>query len=442
MGLFRRREKSGRYSERDDVLRLAGFPQSGSVQKRGTTSRQRRSYGGAAVTALPGHFQSGFPTRESGREQSLIMKASPNREQQFFLIAGGVILALIVVVVVFNMIWSAEQQESMANNSVTSRPMVKLPAPTAQEKQSTWSIEAVPVSPFLQPKSDIKLGEKSAQPENSSGVAPTFVHRDEETPSLMATTKERENHTEQASAPLVKPPVITASVDEKQTEEIASEPEEATAPMPMLSLPQIMPRRNQASLRTGRSEHKEQNHYRTENTSRDHQETISSLRTESASPVRTAPPVRTPPPARAIRTERENTSSARGPYTSIVPSSYVESVRKKQQNRYASSSTSYTTTVTARAPSYGVNIPKDKGYSVQLGSFSSPGNAASMQKRMAAIQFEGRPLPSYQKSVTVRGKTYYRVRVGPFAHLEQVRRASALIRQRANISGTVISPGR
>lgn len=71
---------------------------------------------------------------------------------------------------------------------------------------------------------------------------------------------------------------------------------------------------------------------------------------------------------------------------------------------------------------------------VQLGSFSSPGNADTLVERVRA---EG--LSAYKESISSSGSTVYRVRVGPFLEREEAIRVDGLIGERLSVDGVVMS---
>jgi DedD protein len=71
---------------------------------------------------------------------------------------------------------------------------------------------------------------------------------------------------------------------------------------------------------------------------------------------------------------------------------------------------------------------------VQLGSFSSTGNADKLVERVRA---EG--LSAYKEAVSSAGSTVYRVRVGPFVEREEAIRVDGLIAQRLSVDGVVMS---
>ena len=71
---------------------------------------------------------------------------------------------------------------------------------------------------------------------------------------------------------------------------------------------------------------------------------------------------------------------------------------------------------------------------VQLGSFSSAGNADRLVERVRA---EG--LSAYKETVSSAGSTVYRVRVGPFVERDEAIRVDGLIAERLSVDGVVMS---
>jgi DedD protein len=71
---------------------------------------------------------------------------------------------------------------------------------------------------------------------------------------------------------------------------------------------------------------------------------------------------------------------------------------------------------------------------VQLGSFSSTGNA---DKLVESVRAEG--FSAYKESISGSGSTVYRVRVGPFLERDEAIRVDGLIADRLSIDGVVMS---
>jgi cell division septation protein DedD len=71
---------------------------------------------------------------------------------------------------------------------------------------------------------------------------------------------------------------------------------------------------------------------------------------------------------------------------------------------------------------------------VQVGSFSSTGNADKLVERLRA---EG--LSAYKEAVSASGSTIYRVRVGPYIERDEAIRVDGLVSQRFGLDGVVMS---
>ncbi|MBF0368481.1 MAG: SPOR domain-containing protein [Magnetococcales bacterium] len=95
------------------------------------------------------------------------------------------------------------------------------------------------------------------------------------------------------------------------------------------------------------------------------------------------------------------------------------------------------TTSSATVPT--ASSSRKSGYSVQLASFSNESNAAALHAQIANLRFNNQRLPVYRQTVSVGGKNYYRVRVGPFASKKEAEQASVLVRSKAAITGSVVA---
>ncbi|MEO5339465.1 MAG: SPOR domain-containing protein [Magnetococcus sp. MYC-9] len=81
----------------------------------------------------------------------------------------------------------------------------------------------------------------------------------------------------------------------------------------------------------------------------------------------------------------------------------------------------------------------EREYWVKLATFSSEANAKALFHALSALTLEGGGrLPVSQSDTTTEGKTYYRVRVGPFTNRPQAERAAQLVQQQVNMAGTVV----
>ncbi|ABK45982.1 Sporulation domain protein [Magnetococcus marinus MC-1] len=82
------------------------------------------------------------------------------------------------------------------------------------------------------------------------------------------------------------------------------------------------------------------------------------------------------------------------------------------------------------------------GYSVQVSSFSDTIHANGLRQRLASLPFNGQYLPVYTTTAEVKGKLYYRVRLGPFPNREVANQARLYLQQRTGQSGQIVAPGR
>ena len=77
------------------------------------------------------------------------------------------------------------------------------------------------------------------------------------------------------------------------------------------------------------------------------------------------------------------------------------------------------------------------GYSVQLGSFSSENNALGVRDRMAILTFGSARMPASSTPVDVRGRTYHRVRLGPFNTRWEANKAASIAEEHG-LSGKLV----
>ncbi|MEO5351793.1 MAG: SPOR domain-containing protein [Magnetococcus sp. XQGC-1] len=77
-----------------------------------------------------------------------------------------------------------------------------------------------------------------------------------------------------------------------------------------------------------------------------------------------------------------------------------------------------------------------------MATFSSEANAQGLLTTLSALSLEGKQLPVTRSDTTNEGKTYYRIRVGPFADRALAQRAVQLVQQRVNITGTLVLLGK
>lgn len=317
------------------------------------------------------------------------MKTSPNREQQLFLVAGGTILILILGVVIFNMVQPPGQVTR--EEKITPRPVVVLnntgDRPASSGSQSPWFNSVSPAAIFSNPPA--KAGREIVIEDET--VAPHTVRK--------------------PGSPAPEPAEGTGPVERVgegwspnagalETTRLADAP---TRSQPLrLTVPKVDPDR-----------------------------------------VRQPDPVREPPPA-AVVTPPSPPPPVAVPEQKPPPVTVTERkpppvtvTEKNPPVRYMADAPAAAPPPAAPSPA----APRD-GYSVQVASFSNPDNAVALSQRLGALTFEGGRLNAYRSDVTVGGKTYYRVRVGPFVDHAQAQRAAGFVHRMANLSGRVMAPGR
>ncbi|MBF0159347.1 MAG: SPOR domain-containing protein [Magnetococcales bacterium] len=83
------------------------------------------------------------------------------------------------------------------------------------------------------------------------------------------------------------------------------------------------------------------------------------------------------------------------------------------------------------------------GFTVQFGSYSDTANAGKMVQRLSQLALNGKPVHAYQSPVVAeQGRTYYRVRVGPFTTYDEADRAGRFLQQKSGHAARVVQPGR
>ncbi len=80
------------------------------------------------------------------------------------------------------------------------------------------------------------------------------------------------------------------------------------------------------------------------------------------------------------------------------------------------------------------------GYAIQVGAFIDSRVATSLGQKINTVTVAGAPLTAFYQSADVRGQTYHRVRVGPFATREEADRAIRQLQQ-DGMAGFILSPG-
>ncbi len=339
------------------------------------------------------------------------MKTSPNREQQLFLVAGGTILLLILGVVIFNMV--QPPGKGTREETITPRPVVVLDSrpngTTKKHTDSPWFSSVSPARIFTE-------GDK-----NGSGP--------------------RHSTADAVSSRAIKKPVETTSgQDRRGTIGSMDRVGEGWTP-------------NAGDLETARiASARERKKSLQLNVPRIDANKIGQNRITSDKPsisdrLQKSEPT---PPQRTTRKPLPTRAKKKPPPVRITDEKPLALAKKPSRSRFTPAPARPTTTerrpvlankkrpVPAERPA----TPK-RGYSVQVASFSSAGNARALAQRLGALPFEGGKLPVYRSSVTVAGgKTYHRVRVGPFQDRNQAQRAAGFVRRSANLSGTVMPPGR
>ncbi|MBF0154486.1 MAG: SPOR domain-containing protein [Magnetococcales bacterium] len=327
------------------------------------------------------------------------MKASPNREQQIFLIVGGIIFGLIVVVVVYSMIQDPKQ--TMVED-VVRRPTVVAPANRPSEDAKRPWIETVRPAPIFEnaqartvvpPRPD-QAGELPSGAANEEAGHPDqqqaaqggqqAAQSGQKSPPVAAAVapaaaKKGGKTPPAASKPGGNADAIGAWAANEQREQVMPEPEEGPQPKAKPGANAKQPPR----------------------------------------PAQGEPS----PAAKGVRTKGDPSPPRTAQQTQPTKAPAQPANEEPEE------------AAPAAAPAGG-------GYSVQLGSFNSSDRAKAVQEKVRKVQFEGRPMPLFQKVNVVSGQSHYRVRMGPFSSQKQAEQAAQLVMRQTGLEGKVLSPGK
>ncbi len=331
------------------------------------------------------------------------MKTSPNREQQLFLVAGGTILLLILGVVIFNMV--QPPGKGIKKETLTPRPVVVLnsrPDGTTKKRlNSPWISSVSPAAIFSNDQKTISGSQEEPEVE---AVSSRTIKKPAEAPGERSRETPREEQAQKSRRSSIGP---MDQVGEDWTPNAGSLESARIASVPARKRPLQLAVPKIDRDKIGKSQ-----------------------------PPRKK--ISVPPPHRSIDRKSPLVQvTIEKPVPSRVENS-KPSVRKVPKKPAVVAKKSPPSRIAAKRPA----VPKS-GFSVQVASFSNSANARALTQRLGALTFERGKLPVYRSSVTVSsGKTYHRVRVGPFNGRGQAQRAAQFVRRSANLNGTVMPPGR
>nr|CRH07878.1 Conserved protein of unknown function. Sporulation domain protein [Candidatus Magnetococcus massalia] len=371
------------------------------------------------------------------------MKGTISREQQFLVNFGGALMIVIVGVVVYQM-FSGGGGADFVKDMTPQDPVVQVTRPSgeglmvkenAASERKSWLDAPKPARIFAkqEPKDAAAKGlatepmdkVRSIKPpqdlnatwnkSNAAGQAkpvpgfapkPATLPRDTQSMTLMAGGQTPPGR---APQPAMVPKAATPKVAAAPTQPAASKPA-ALSVAPRKRAPQpIQPFQ----------------------LSRTHTPQAAAQRNGSA-PVRYVPRSNSAPPQQLQpRTQnRFNIPVQARPTQAPLTNTMAKVAPKRQPNSF--------TIPPRQAP----EASKPRGYSVQVISFVDNMRANAMRQRLSALPFNGRGLPAYTVSASIKGKTYHRVRLGPFPDRATAERARNYVLQRTGQNGQVINPGR
>ncbi|MBF0587819.1 MAG: SPOR domain-containing protein [Magnetococcales bacterium] len=346
------------------------------------------------------------------------MKASPNREQQLFLTTGGILLVLILGVVVFNVLWAPKPEKEIIE--IKDRPQIKVNVDQDEgDTRKSWSSREVKPAPMFARKPPAKLHKPEipkAPPEQRSEVWSQSVKRPTDAPAKKVADVTEGLVTESVKKATSLPPTPPPPTQRKAP---ASSGVITLKPLPP---PTVVVKKPESGSTAAPATQPAPVVQSTAGPA-----TASGLEpaAEQVSPLYTLPT--TPPPRMRAGVNRPQ------PKPPTRPKAPVLVQPTKQTNDVSPTRVAGLTTP----------VREGHGYSVQLGSFGNGENAGRLVQKVAGLSLNGRGLPANKASVNVNGKTYHRVRVGPFSTKAEAERVLMLIRGKGLIAGgRVMPPGR
>ncbi|MBF0110731.1 MAG: SPOR domain-containing protein [Magnetococcales bacterium] len=392
------------------------------------------------------------------------MKTSSNREQQLFLVTGGAILFLILAVVVFNMISAPspvpEEHAEPVSRVHTAESQL---ATAVSETREPWKVVPEPVAP---PTNDATAA--VPPPEQAEELAPHAVQLPS-APNGATVSETTTDPLERARRMLEPTPPATASVTKaappvattKQTvPTTAAKP--IVVPHPPATLPGSVPPRQAPGAQAV------------------HAETFPAVAATEPRPAATTPqatrqgtekqpvekPVtKTPPPVKTVKIADRPIVPPEAPVKATKaierPTPTVETVRQAQPvktpppakvdyseeltqeiaRQFGAEAATTSTKPTAKPVVTAKSAPSPSGGSrflIQIASFATTDKAKSMADRVGSVVSQGRRIPVSQVNATVSGKSYFRVRAGPFANRAGAEAALQALGQ-AGIGGSIVS---
>ncbi|MEG3637976.1 SPOR domain-containing protein [Magnetococcus sp. PR-3] len=354
------------------------------------------------------------------------MSGAISREQQFLINFGGIIMVLIVGVVVYQMFTGGG--DVMLADMSPQRPVVQVTRPGGEGLEVNKDAGSQPKS-WLDSKQPARIFSPPAQNPAPQKVEPPA----DQVRSIKAPAELQASWNGQPLKPLrqdemnlspTKTPAGTQSVSVMEGGRATGAQMPKNKPEPVVPAP---PAFKPAPLSVAPRKVR-----------------LSAPQAPVPVPSRQVTQIRRPAPTQAVRNQApaQVQPPRRAPiqpaYTmppQVAKTPSLPSMRPIQPNRAPAQ--------TFRIPPQNVAPAAPRGgYSVQVSSFSDNMRASGLRQRLGSLPFNGQNLPVHVTTAAVKGKTYYRVRLGPFPNREVANQARLYLQQRTGQSGQIVAPGR
>ncbi|MBF0423432.1 MAG: SPOR domain-containing protein [Magnetococcales bacterium] len=410
------------------------------------------------------------------------MKTSSSREQQLFLIAGGSILFLILAVVVFNMVSTPSPVPEVVAPPVSKVHTAEAKAAEGVKEpgNDAWKINLASIKDTpattppdstlaLNPKEVVLPGAAMAEkPEGASGsnVAEPLGKARQMLDPAAGSSSHGPGKTAKPHGPNPVPSIpdqegSSAWNHDPGALESARKEGETTAPSPSSSghPPMVKPTARQPlpSVKTARVADKSEKVEKPEKIEKpeklDKQEKADkSEKTEKPEKVEKVEKVEkavVPPPEAAKPVHVAKVAQPPKPIQAAKPAKAghpvdgIEQVIASQfdKDEEVDEEVPLKVAPAAKKPAAtkpSVASPSGSGYQIQIASFATADKAQAMVDRIAAVTVQGRRIPVSQTNATINGKTYFRVRAGPFGNRDNAQAALQALSQKAGISGSIV----
>lgn len=355
------------------------------------------------------------------------MKTSSNREQQLFLVTGGAILFLILVVVVFNMISTPnavlEKDVEPISKVLTAEPQI---AEAAKNTDDAWRINIGPGTNLPAPQNQ----------DNTVYLAPKEIHTPTQTEPDPTTSVDPLGKSRQMLEPTPAP--TPAIVEQKATAPAAKTPPIATnhtATVPAPTRPEPEAHRPSAEKPVNK------------------QPVPVKVAKVPEKPLPPPEPpkatqvskIEQPAPVKVVKVPEKPLAPPEPPKVAQAPKTdYSEAIAQviaKQFNQAETAAAKRAAPPKQQPPEASKPAAAASGssYQIQIASFSTADKAKALADRVGAVTFQGRRMPVNQSSITVGGKSYFRVRAGPFVNRNNAEAALQALSQKAGVSGSILA---